>query len=301
MVQAQHFRGKSMLKLFGKILGRGPKTLDVTSRFDTNKVPMRTATSMIYRAVDKESGTKYGLKIVSTKRMEAFRERFATSFETEGEIMLKCAHGNVLPVHETGTTTDGQHYILTDPVQDPTLDRFISGEIGSTIPDRVSLIHQLANALFHIHQQGFIHRDICPKNLLVTDLLQKVKIFDFALTIPTQKEFNVRGNRTGTPEYMAPEIVRRRPTDHRVDLFAFGVTAYQLLTFKHPWGTNESDSKAALRHDSFEVTPILKHRPDLNRRLAKAIHQCLEVDPDQRMPNMKVFIARTADIKREVA
>ena len=290
-----------MLKLLHRMLNRGDKPLDITARFDINKVPARGTGWSIHKAVEKETGKKYSLKLISPKRAQAYRDRFPKPFETEGEIMMKCAHANVLPVHETGVTTEGQQYLLTDPVRDPTLDRFISGEIGSTLPDRVSLIHQLASALFHIHQQGFVHRDICPKNLLITDLLTKVKLFDFALTVPMNKEFHARSNRTGTPEYMAPEIVRRKPTDHRVDMFSFGVTAYQLLTFKHPWGTSESDSKSALRHDTLEVTPILEHRPNLNPRLAKAIHQCLLVNPEKRMPSMKIFIARTGDITREAA
>ena len=69
------------------------------------------------------------------------------------------------------------------------------------------------------------------------------------------------GNRTGTPLYMAPEIVRRKPTDLRVDIFSLGVTAYQMWTFDFPWPSTDPTGKGALHHDSREPTPITKLGP----------------------------------------
>ena len=90
---------------------------------------------------------------------------------------------------------------------------------------------------------------------------------------------------------MAPEIVRRRQTDLRVDIFAFGVTIYRFLTFEHPWGTTDTTGKTALAHDTAKVTDILKHRPNLNPKLAGAVHRCLEVSPDKRPDSLKRFLS----------
>ena len=98
---------------------------------------------------------------------------------------------------------------------------------------------------------------------------------------------------------MSPEIVRRRATDNRLDIFAFGITMYRFMTFEHPWRSTDTTGKAALAHNTSEVTPILKHRPNLNKTLAKAIHKCIEIVPDKRMPSAKQFLQTIRNVKQE--
>jgi serine/threonine protein kinase len=105
--------------------------------------------------------------------------------------------------------------------------------------NRVALLRQIADAMEHIHQQSFLHRDVCPRNIMVTQE-GLVKIIDFGLSVPYRPEFCRPGNRTGTPNYLAPEIIKRISTDHRVDLFALGVTAYELFTGELPWERAQS-------------------------------------------------------------
>ena len=107
----------------------------------------------------------------------------------------------------------------------------------------------MAEAIEAVHKAGFIHRDVCPRNFIHNAEDDSVKMIDFGLTVPATKEFLQPGNRTGTPLYMAPEVVRRRPTDQRLDIFAFGVTAYQLLTFTFPWPVNDTTGVGAMSHD----------------------------------------------------
>ena len=128
----------------------------------------------------------------------------------------------------------------------------------------MQFIRQAAEALDAVHEAGFIHRDVCPRNLLVcTDDGEDLKLIDFGLTVPATRPFMQPGNRTGTPNYMAPELVRRRPTDQRLDVFAFGVTAYEICTFELPWlrgddGHGRHDPRPAARSTS------AKYRPQIN-------------------------------------
>ena len=107
------------------------------------------------------------------------------------------------------------------------------------------------------------------------------------------------GNRTGTPNYMAPEIVRRRSTDHRVDLFAMGVTAYELCTFELPWPGGDNTGRAALLHDSRDPVDIIQICPGLNRTLANVIMSCLSRDPRDRPETSEIFLEQIRHVKDE--
>jgi serine/threonine-protein kinase len=161
------------------------------------------------------------------------------------------------------------------------------------------MIRQMAEALEYVHGQGYIHRDICPRNFIASQDLSKVKLIDFGLTVPATEKFMGEGNRTGTPNYMAPEIVRRKPTDQRVDIFAFGVTAYQLLTFELPWPTEDTTGKAAMAHDIKAPVPITDLRPKLTPQLAEAIMNCLSRDPAGRPQSMALFLRAIRQVHKE--
>jgi serine/threonine-protein kinase len=100
---------------------------------------------------------------------------------------------------------------------------------------------------------------------------------------------------------MAPEIVRRRPTDHKVDIFAFGITAYRMFTGEHPWGTTQTTGLAALAHDQKKAVDILTYRPDLHPKLARGIQRCLEISPESRMESCRQFLSSIAEVKQETA
>src|SRR5262249_7614719 len=104
---------------------------------------------------------------------------------------------------------------------------------------RIELLAQVAEALAYTHKQSYLHRDICPRNIMVNQD-GVVKLIDFGLAVPYRPEFCRPGNRTGTPNYLAPELIKRMTTDQRVDLFALGVTAYEVFTGQLPWEKAES-------------------------------------------------------------
>jgi serine/threonine-protein kinase len=124
-----------------------------------------------------------------------------------------------------------------------------------------------------------------------------IKLIDFGLTLPDEPKFRQPGVRTGTPSYMAPEIVRRRPTSKLVDVFSFGVTAFEICTGELPWP--RGDALEAMQHGITEPTDIRRLRPGINESLARAIHACLEANPDQRLESMARFLSLTQGIEHE--
>jgi len=153
--------------------------------------------------------------------------------------------------------------------------------------NRNSFLIQMANAIEYIHKQGFLHRDICPRNVMVTkDGL--VKLIDFGLTIPDRPEFCKPGNRTGTPNYLAPEVIRRTTTDHRVDLFALGVTAYEVYTGALPWEKAES-LQTLLSHMNSAGKDPRDPCPKLDKPTAQFLMKAIERDPNLRFQNAADF------------
>jgi serine/threonine-protein kinase len=101
--------------------------------------------------------------------------------------------------------------------------------------------------------------------------------------------------------YMAPEIIRRRWTDPRVDIFALGVSAYQLCCFEFPWRVGENPALSAMSHDTDEPVNLLEYRPDLHPDLAGAIMSCLSAEPRMRPQTAADFLDLFRDVTRETA
>ena len=150
-------------------------------------------------------------------------------------------------------------------------------------------------ALKFVHDSGYIHHDVCPRNFICSKDLETVKLIDFGLTVPLAPEYMQPGNRTGTANYMAPEVVRRRPKDHRIDIFSFGATAYEMLTFTLPW--EKGTGQEALLHD--KEIDLLAVRPRTSPKLAEAIKRCLIADPDKRIQLFDHFLTLIAKLKTE--
>ena len=276
------------------------EALDVSARFRLDRHAFTGTMSKFH--VAQEIGTKklYGIKFLDEEKTAYFNARFkGLNKPHEGEIALSIKHPKIVETYEYGKTTTGQEYILMEYINGPGLDAAIRKKDPSIFPDRLKLIREMAEAIQAVHEMGFIHRDICPRNFICYKDMTWLKMIDFGLTVPDEPPYRLPGNRTGTPQYMCPEIVRRRATNNRLDIFAFGVTVYRFLTFEHPWGSTDFTGKAALAHDTSDVTQILEHRPNLNPKLAKAIHKCLLVDPNKRMASAKKFLSAIRGVEKE--
>ncbi len=279
-----------------------PSKCDVHARFEILKEAISGTMSKFYKARDRESDEIVGLKVCDLEKTEFFENRF-TGLEKplEGDIARKFNHPRIVVTKESGTTTLGEHYLVMEYLDGPGLNAFIKQRSPLLLGKRRNLIRNMAEALQVVHEAGFIHRDVCPRNFICDKEAESLKLIDFGLTVPSSKEFKQPGNRTGTPNYMAPEIVRRRVTDERVDIFAFGVTAYQAITYELPWLSGETSGKAALDHDTIPPIPILERYPRLHPKLAELVMQCMAVKPEARPPSFAEVIRRLDEIEADEA
>lgn len=272
--------------------------LDVPKRFELLRNAIAGSMSKFYMARDRRTGQIVGLKILDPQKTAAFEARFrGLNKPKEGEIAVSLHHRYIVETLEHGLTTEGHQYLVMEFLEGPGLNYMLVSRDPRLEGRRVRYLRQVAEALHFVHQSGFIHRDVCPRNLMLTGDGRILKLTDFGLSVPAEPPFLRPGNRTGTPNYMAPELVRRRRTSILVDIFAFGVTAYETCTGRLPWKSGTT-GQAAMSHDRPPAN-IRLYRPQINEDLAAAIHWCIEPDVNKRCPSMEHFLRLIRDVDHE--
>ncbi len=275
----------------------GSTKLNVPKRFELLREAISGTMSKFYMARDRQTNRIVGLKILDPKKTTAFESRFqGLRKPTEGEIAVSLHHPYIVETYEHGLTTEGEQFLVMEFLGGPGLNSMLIARDPRLLTRRVEFIRHLAEALAFVHQSGFLHRDICPRNLLPTTDGSILKLTDFGLSVPATAEFMRPGNRTGTPNYMAPELVHRRATDARVDVFSFGVTVYELCTGELPWPSGTT-GQIAMTHDQLP-TAIQHHRPDLDDQLAEAIHACIQSEPARRCSSMERFLRMIRHVEK---
>ncbi len=273
------------------------KRLDVQSRFEILGNPLRGRRSTVYIARDRNTGEEVALKILDAKKADEDEARFkGLNKPSEGKISTQFHHPYICKTLEYGVTTDSSPYLILESLGASLRKIFAVGE--EVLPGRrLKYLRQVAEALETVHQAGFLHRNISARNLLFTQDGEALKLSDFGYAVPASGRFLQPGNRTGTTEYMAPELIRLQRTDQRLDVFAFGVVAYEMFTYKHPWGHAVA---GAIRHTA-PPTEIREHRPDIQPDLADAIMMCIQPDMAKRCPSMSKFLTAIRRIESETA
>jgi serine/threonine protein kinase len=257
--------------------------INVSNRFDLLGRTGQGSMSKVFRAHDRKIGRNVCLKILDKEKTKKFEDRFIAAKlkrPIEGAICSALRHPNIVQTYEYGYTNKGEQYIVMELVDGMGLNFLIETRSAQLKKNRVNLLLQVTEALDHLHQQGYLHRDMCPRNVMVTKD-NTVKLIDFGLSVPYTPEFCGPGNRTGTPNYMAPELIKRVTTDHRIDLFALGVTAYELFTNALPWESTRS-LQTLQRHLNHVGRNPLDAKPGLDPQIAEFLVKAIERDPRDR-------------------
>lgn len=271
---------------------------DVNQRFEVLREAISGTMSKCFKARDRRTDRIVAVKVLDKQKTAELEARFkGLKKPSEGSVAMALSHPNIVKTYEHGITTRGEQYLVMEFIEGPGLNSAIIGRDALLDGIRVELIRQIAAAIQAVHAAGYIHRDICPRNLMIDTQAGALKLIDFGLTVPATPEFMQPGNRTGTPNYMAPELVKRQRTDPRIDIFSFGVTAFELCTFDLPWERG-STGQAAMSHATHEPRDIRLARPKLNPQLAQAIMRCVDRDPEQR-PSLDQFLKMISKVQHE--
>jgi len=178
-------------------------------------------------------------------------------------------------------------YLLTEYIESSNLKQLMVR--GDTVLEEniADILINAAAAIEHLHDSGFMHLDFKPENLLVTRNGQ-IRLVDFDLAQPKPEKPKKFSRNPGTPAYMPPEQLQHKAIDHRADIYAYGVTAYELLTSRKPYA-GESAGEISRKQQSGTVVPPSEFN-EIPPALDKIVLKCLERDPNNRYPHASVLV-----------
>jgi serine/threonine-protein kinase len=225
---------------------------------------------------------KVALKLLSPDL--AVNDRSLQRFKTEAENVARATHANIVQVYTIGQS-NGVNYIALEYVEGKNLREFIEKKGTPELALGLHIMMQVAAALQRASELGIIHRDIKPENILLTKK-GEVKVADFGLsrcfaesaeqTSLTQSQVTM-----GTPLYMSPEQVERKPVDPRTDIYAFGCTCYHMFAGQPPFRGN-SPIDVAYQHVHGQPQPLSEIRPDLPADLFAIVQKMMAKKPEDR-------------------
>ncbi len=204
------------------------------------------------------------------------------------EVLSKLNQSEFIVGYVEHGKADGIYYMLMDYVEASNLKELFAKQDPVLAENVAQILIDMASGLEHVHESGFMHLDFKPENVLVTRN-GNVRLIDFDLAQPISEKPVKLSKNPGTPGYMAPEQLKREPVDARADIFAYGVSAYELLTNHKPFpGETPAEILASQMENSTPI-PVREHNPEIPPALEKVILKCLQRDPDRRYPFMSVL------------
>lgn len=277
-----------MLKFLKSLLERKPRIekVDITKRFDLIGRVGQGSMSKVWRAKDSMTGRMVAVKVLDKEKTDKYNARF-TGLEkpTESEIALQLQHPNIVRTIEVGYTMHSEEFLVMEFVEGSSLSFYVETQNEIMQQHRLNFIIELGDAIDYFHSQNWIHRDVCPRNVLI-DTDHHIKLIDFGLCVPNTPEFRRPGNRTGSANYMAPELIKRQPTDQRIDIFSYAVTCYEMWCKKLPWPEGNS-LEAVIQHINNPPDSIEEHCPELDSQIAETIMKGLARDPQDRWSTIR--------------
>jgi serine/threonine protein kinase len=235
---------------------------------------------VVYKATDTKLNRFVALKFLPPHM--AASEQDKARFIQEAQSAAALNHPNVCSIIDI-QEYDSQMFIVMEFVDGQTLQEKRS---SLSLKQTIDYAIQIAEGLSAAHEKGIIHRDIKPENIMIRkDGIVQVMDFGLAKLVGVSR-LTKAGSTVGTLGYMSPEQVQGQETDHRSDIFSFGVLLYEMLTGKSPFsGAHES----AILYEivNVDVAPPSTVKPETDTELDRIVLECMEKDPNERMQSIK--------------
>lgn len=247
----------------------------------------RGGMAIVYKAFDTGLQRYVALKILLPRL--AADEQILRRFEREATTAANLKHPNIVVIHDVGSA-DGYHFLVMELLEGCTLREEIRAR-GAMLPARAAYVaSQVASALDHAHQQGLIHRDVKPSNIIL-GRQDHTTLTDFGLVRAAHSaRLTEAGATVGTLEYMAPEQLGGDEIDWRSDVYSLGVVVYELLAGRTPFTGDTPFS--VMQKVMYEPPPLLENLvPTLPSSVGRVVAQALSKSPLDRFRSAGEFAA----------
>jgi len=273
------------------VLDSGTVEKPMLGRYQVEKELGKGAMGVVYQGKDPKIGRVVAIKTLALSQefegdaLDDARERFFREAETAGRLQ----HQHIVTIFDAGEEHDLAYIAMEYLKGSDLVERCKPGHL-LPVPQVLSIIARVAEALAYAHQQHVVHRDIKPANIMYEAQTDTVKVTDFGIARITDSSKTKTGMVLGTPSFMSPEQIAGRKVDGRSDLYSLGVMLFQMLTGVLPF---RGESMAELMYKISNEPPadLLQLRPELPAALAEVVNRSLAKAVDARFQTGEAFAA----------
>ena len=245
----------------------------------------------VYEARDVIFKREVALKIIKYENAKKIENLIR--FQNEARFSAAFNHPNIVKIYDYGEYNN-LPYIVTEFVRGQTIRDVLDYKRCFSLNESCSIMMQLCDAVHEIHSKNIVHRDIKPQNIYYSSD-GSIKLGDFGISILLGSGMNVSENRKimGTAQYLAPELVYGEKPTFQSDIFAMGITLFELLTGRVPFDAKDPHEVAIMQVEK-EVPSPLKTNPDLPKEIEEIIFKAVNKDLNKRYKNV-------LDMKKDIS
>ena len=245
----------------------------------------------VYKGRDHKLNRYVALKVLKREFRED--ELFVKKFQSEAQAAAGLMHPNIVNVYDVGEDR-GLYFMVMELVEGITLKEYIQKKVRLTPKEVISITLQVCAGIEAAHNNGIIHRDIKPQNIMISKE-GKVKVTDFGIAKATTSN-TISTNAMGSVHYTSPEQARGGFSDIRSDIYSLGITMFEMITGELPFD-GETTVSIAIKHLQEDIAAPSELVPDIPYSLERIILKCTQKSSDRRYQNMGELIS---DLKRSL-
>jgi serine/threonine protein kinase len=269
---------------------------DFGCRFETLELIGEGGMGIVYKVRDISLKKQFAVKVLRSSL--AADKQALKRFQREADAATKLNHPGLVAVYEQGVLADGTPFLVMDFVEGLNLAQVIETNGKIECERAIRIFDQVLEALEHVHASGLIHRDVKPRNIILSKTENgddQIKLVDFGIARDTTHDGSITsgvtqtGDFLGSPFYMSPEQCQGLELEHRSDIYSSGCVLYEMLTGKTPFAS-PNPVKVVVGHISEKPTPpssaVAEKHPHFVE-LDLIVLKCLEKSPDKRYQSTK--------------
>ncbi|MEG6615246.1 Stk1 family PASTA domain-containing Ser/Thr kinase [Peptococcaceae bacterium 1198_IL3148] len=259
--------------------------------------------AIVYKARDNFLNRLVTVKILRAEYVSD--SDFVRRFRREAQAVARLSHPNIVNIHDVGQENDTQ-YLVMEYVDGDNLKNYIKHNQNLDLPTIVNIVMQICDALQHAHDNGIVHRDVKPQNILIAHN-QRVKLTDFGIAFEAATG-TISNTETvlGSVHYISPEQANGDTPGAQSDIYSLGVVLYEMLTGQLPF-KGDGAVAVALKHIQEQPPLPSEIKPDIPKYLERVVIKAMEKDPARRYQTAKQFkqdlqqLDYTADLNDDFA